>query len=129
MSKAAIANDPFLSKQKAALEGERGQEMARAAELRAEADQMAADAEPGDTKFDEESGEGGTGNVEREHNLQLVAQAMSVVDEIDRALNKMGRGTYGLCENCAKPIAKARLEALPFAALCVECKSGGLARR
>ena len=68
MSKAAIAKDPFLSKQQAALEAEKAEYLAQAEALRAEADQMAADAEPGDTQFDEESGEGGTANVDREHN-------------------------------------------------------------
>lgn len=129
MSKTAIANDPFLSKQKAALEAEREEYLTQANNLREEAEQMAADAEPGDTQFDEESGEGGTANVDREHNLRLVAQAMAVVEEIDHALAKMEKGTYGLCEHCGKPIAKPRLEALPFASLCVECKSGGLGAR
>ena len=129
MSKTAIANDPFLSAQKVLLENEKVEYLAQAEALRAEADQMAADAEPGDTQFDEESGEGTTAAVDREHNLRLVSQALQAVDEIERSLDKMPRGTYGLCEHCAEPIAKARLEALPFAALCVACKSGGLTRR
>jgi DnaK suppressor protein len=129
MSQAAIAKDPFLSQQQAALLAEKEEYLAQAASLRQEADQMAADAEPGDTQFDEESGEGGTAAVDREHNLRLVAQAMSVVEEIDRALEKMTKGTYGLCEHCGEPIAQPRLEALPFAALCIACKSGGLTRR
>lgn len=90
---------------------------------------MAAEMEPGDTQFDEESGEGGTANVDREHNLRLVSQAIAAIEEIDRALEKMEKGTYGLCEHCGNPIAEARLEALPFAALCVSCKSGGLVAR
>ena len=36
---------------------------------------------------------------------------------------------YGACENCGQPIPKARLRALPYARLCVACKSGGLHRR
>ncbi len=129
MSKAAIAKDPFLSSQQAMLLREREEYMAQADALREEAEQMAADIEPGDTQFDEESGEGATSSVDREHNLRLVTQAMQTVDEIDRALAKMLKGTYGLCEHCGNKIAQARLEALPFAALCVECKSGGLTRR
>lgn len=129
MSKQAIANDPFLSKQQEILQAERVEYLSQAAALRAEVEQMAADAEPGDTQFDEESGEGTTAAVDREHNLQLVSQAMATVEQIDRALVKMGKGTYGLCEHCGLQIAEARLEALPFAALCVQCKSGGLTRR
>ena len=85
--------------------------------------------EPGDIQFDEESGEGDTLNVERERDLALSAQARAAVDEIDRALAKMDAGTYGVCERCGNPIPKARLKALPYAALCVACKSGGLSRR
>jgi len=85
--------------------------------------------EPGDIQFDEESGEGGTMNVERERDLALSAQASAAVEEIDRALAKITNHTYGYCEQCGQPIPKARLKALPYAALCVQCKSGGLSRR
>ncbi len=97
--------------------------------LRAEAEQLAEEMEPGDTQFDEESGEGGTLNVERERDLALSAQARNAVDEIDRALAKIDAGTYGICERCGQPIPKERLKALPYAALCVACKSGGLTTR
>ena len=90
---------------------------------------LAEDMEPGDIQFDEESGEGDTLNVERERDLALSAQAREAVVEIDRALAKMDAGTYGVCERCGNPIPKARLKALPYAALCVACKSGGLSRR
>jgi DnaK suppressor protein len=97
--------------------------------MRAEAEQLAADREPGDVQFDEESGQGDTMNVERERDLALSAQAMAAVEDIDRALAKIDAGTYGICERCGKPIPKERLKALPYAALCVACKSGGLTTR
>jgi DnaK suppressor protein len=80
-------------------------------------------------QFDEESGEGGTIAVDRERDLALSAQAVLAVEEIDDALVKISRKTYGMCERCYEPIPKARLRALPFARLCVACKSGGLSRR
>jgi DnaK suppressor protein len=80
-------------------------------------------------QFDEESGEGDTINVERERDLALSAQAVAAVDEIDRALAKIEAGTYGTCEQCGEPIPRERLKALPYAALCVRCKSGGLGTR
>ena len=61
--------------------------------------------------------------------LQLGGASHNGSRRDDRALDKMLKGTYGLCGACRRPIAKARLEALPFAALCVSCKSGGLTRR
>lgn len=119
----------FLEEQRALLLEERQQYERQAAALKAEADQLAAEMEPGDIQFDEESGEGDTINVERERDLALSAQARAAVDEIDRALAKIDLGTYGLCERCGQPIPRPRLKALPYAALCVACKSGGLSRR
>ena len=97
--------------------------------LKAQADSLALEHEPGDVQFDEEGGEGGTSNVDRELDLVLSAQARAAAAEIDRALDKIENGTYGLCEQCGQPIPDARLQALPQAALCVACKSGGLSSR
>jgi DnaK suppressor protein len=44
------------------------------------------------------------------------------LDQIDVALRKIGDGLFGQCEGCGQLIAEARLKALPFATLCVECK-------
>jgi DnaK suppressor protein len=80
-------------------------------------------------QFDEESGEGGTVAIERERDLALALQALSITEEIDDALRKLERGTYGACETCGQHIIKARLEALPYARQCIACKTGGLSRR
>jgi DnaK suppressor protein len=122
-------NAKFLQEQRLLLESERAAYSRQAEALKAEADQLAEEMEPGDIQFDEESGEGGTMNVERERDLALSAQAQTAIEEIDRALAKIDAGTYGICEQCGQPIPKARLKALPYAALCVACKSGGLSRR
>ena len=119
----------FLDAQRALLLEERAIYAGQAVDLRAEADSLALEREPGDVQFDEESGEGGTVTVDRERNLALSAQASAAVEEIDDALRKIDRKTYGGCERCYQPIPKARLRALPFARLCVACKSGGLSRR
>lgn len=121
--------DKFLEGQRKLLLEERETYTRQATTLRAEAEQLAAEREPGDVQFDEESGEGDTMNVERERDLALSAQAMAAVDDIDRALAKIDAGTYGICEKCGEPIPKERLKALPYAALCVRCKSMGLSRR
>jgi DnaK suppressor protein len=123
------ADKKFHQEQKELLLEERATYTQQAETLKAEADQLAEEMEPGDIQFDEESGEGGTMNVERERDLALSAQAQAAVEEIDKALAKIADGTYGYCEQCGQPIPKARLKALPYAALCVACKSGGLSRR
>jgi DnaK suppressor protein len=121
--------DAFATAQKAALLEERAEYTRNADRLQAEADQLAEEREPGDVQFDEESGEGDTLAVERERDLALSAQAAAAVEEIDIALGKIKEGTYGVCEQCHNTIPKERLRALPYAALCVQCKSAGFTRR
>jgi DnaK suppressor protein len=128
-AKKAAPLDKFLEGQQKLLQEERETYTRQATALRAEADQLALDRDPGDVQFDEESGQGDTMNVERERDLALSAQALAAVEEIDRALEKIVAGTYGVCEKCNENIPKERLKALPYAALCVKCKSGGLSRR
>jgi DnaK suppressor protein len=121
--------DKFTESQQKLLLEEREVYTRQATTLRAEADQLALDRDPGDVQFDEESGQGDSMNVERERDLALSAQALASIEEIDRALEKIHAGTYGVCEKCNENIPKERLKALPYAALCVKCKSGGLSRR
>jgi DnaK suppressor protein len=119
----------FLDEARSLLLSEKVTYTRQADELKAQADLLALEHEPGDVQFDEEGGEGGTSNVDRELDLVLSAQARASVEEIDRALLKLDAGTYGRCERCGNEIPRARLEALPHAALCVACKSGGLSSR
>jgi DnaK suppressor protein len=129
VKKKPVVLDKFLEEQQALLIFERSRHVEQAQELKAEADQLAAEREPGDVQFDEESGEGGTTNIDRERDLALSMQAQVEVEEVDHALAKIAAGTYGTCERCGQPIPKARLKAIPQARLCIACKSGGLSRR
>ncbi len=119
----------FLDEVRGLLLDERAIYQEQATVLRAEADSLALEREPGDVQFDEESGEGGTVTVDRERNLALSGQATLAVEEIDDALGRIADKSYGYCERCYQPIPKPRLRALPYARLCVACKSGGLTRR
>jgi RNA polymerase-binding transcription factor DksA len=119
----------FLDEVRELLVADRAIYQEQATSLRAEADSLALEREPGDVQFDEESGEGGTVTVDRERNLALSGQATIAVEEIDDALKRIDDKTYGYCERCFQPIPKPRLRALPYARLCVACKSGGLSRR
>ncbi|MFD3696055.1 TraR/DksA family transcriptional regulator [Streptomyces sp. NPDC058646] len=64
----------------------------------------------------------GTKNITRESELALAANASSMLEQTERALERLEAGTYGLCESCGKPIGKARMQAFPRATLCVDCK-------
>jgi DnaK suppressor protein len=121
--------EKWLGRQAEALQEERDTYLRQFESLRAEAESLVADYEPGDVQFDEESGEGDTLSIERERDLTLSHQARQMVEEIDAALAKIGDGTYGICEASGQPIPKERLEAIPWARVRVEYKAGGLASR
>ena len=108
---------------------ERLRHLAQADQLQAEAQQLALDRDEGDTQFDEEGGEGDTISVERERDLMLSASAHQIVEDIDRALERIKNRTYGLCTPAGRRISVERLEALPFAETCVDCKARAERRR
>lgn len=62
---------------------------------------------------------------ERDRQLQylLTDRDREKLLEIDEALQRIEEGTYGICEECGKKILESRLRAMPFARLCVSCKS------
>lgn len=124
-----LSEGQFMYQQRELLIHERGVYAEQSRMLRAEADQIAADMEPGDVQFDDESGEGAGVTIERERDLAMSAQAALTVDEIDRALARVETGLYGYCEHCHEQIMRARLRAMPSATLCIRCKNGGLSRR
>ena len=63
-----------------------------------------------------------TVTFDREMASTLEDNSTHVLTEIDGALQRMEDGTYGLCERCGQPIGGERLEALPWATLCIEDK-------
>ncbi|MFP5321646.1 MAG: TraR/DksA family transcriptional regulator [Acidimicrobiia bacterium] len=119
----------FLERMRKLLHVERDTYERQAKQLRAEADSLVMDLDPGDVQFDEESGEGDTIAVERGRDLALAAKALEMIEEIDHALAKFDEGTYGICEVSGEPIPQERLEAIPWAREKVEFKVGGFGRR
>jgi RNA polymerase-binding transcription factor DksA len=85
---------------------------------------------PDEVQFDDESGEGDSMGVARDRDRTVVELARATIDDVDLALAKIDQGTYGRCENCGESIPRLRLEALPAARLCLDCKGnpggGGL---
>src|SRR4030042_61534 len=67
--------------------------------------------------------EGATEAFELEKRMALERRLTDVLAEVERALKKYEAGTYGICDLCSRPIEPARLEALPQANLCLECKA------
>lgn len=113
----------FLDGQRAALLEERATLASQAEALKAEADALARDREPGDVQFDDESGEGDTLAVERDFDLARAAAALQTIEEIDAALIRIDKGSYGICEYSGQTIPKERLRAIPYARERVEFKT------
>jgi DnaK suppressor protein len=65
----------------------------------------------------------GTDAFEQELTLDLMGNEKEVLEQIDAALERIEHGRYGRCEACGCGIAKARLDAIPYTALCVKCAS------
>jgi RNA polymerase-binding transcription factor len=60
--------------------------------------------------------------LEQELDDTLEENSSNVLAEIDAALERIDAGTYGVCANCGQEIPPERLEALPYATLCIDCK-------
>ena len=65
----------------------------------------------------------GTDNMEREKAYYFATREGRLLYHIDQALERMYAGSYGNCQECGKPIARERLEAVPHARLCITCKA------
>lgn len=85
--------------------------------------------EPGPGQHWERSGYGdhqaddATEVFEREKELGLEQSLQAHLHQVEHALARVEAGTYGQCEQCSKPIAKGRLDAMPEATLCIDCKA------
>ncbi|HOX36635.1 MAG TPA: TraR/DksA C4-type zinc finger protein [Candidatus Brocadiia bacterium] len=65
----------------------------------------------------------GTDSFEQDLMIELIENGEAELRDIDVAIALIEKGSYGLCEDCGKPIPKARLNAIPYARLCLDCKS------
>jgi RNA polymerase-binding transcription factor DksA len=119
----------WLTAQRDLLLTERADMLGQATRLEAEANSLIEEQEMGDVQFDDEGGEGDTMVVERERDLALSAQVRQSVAEIDAALERLKNGSYGYSIESGLPIARERLEAIPWATVLVSEKVGGIGRK
>ena len=59
--------------------------------------------------------------AERGEAERLAADLQESLDDVDKALERLAEGTYGICKRCGNPISEARLEAMPTARRCLDC--------
>ena len=63
----------------------------------------------------------GTENYDQEFTLSLIENDQGTLDMVHDALGRIEAGTFGRCEECNEPIARPRLQALPYARYCIGC--------
>ena len=71
---------------------------------------------------DNHLGDAASGTLDREIDYSLEENSEQVLAQIDEALKRIDDGTFGVCSNCGQQIAEERLEARPWATLCIDCK-------
>ncbi len=94
---------------------------AKLAEMDAEMAEMEKPpVDQGAISFGKRIGEGTTAAIDRMAQVAVHDRMQRTRADVVRALEKLAEGTYGACDVCGRPIAEGRLEALPWAVLCVE---------
>jgi DnaK suppressor protein len=93
-------------------------------DLRREIEDSGADPDSDEVSFEADAGfsDRSHSTEERSSVIAVVRALRSNLHDVDRALAKIAGGTYGTCERCGRPIADERLEAIPWALLCIDCK-------
>lgn len=93
---------------------------ARVRETEADLDMLTL-ARRSETDDDEHDPEGVTLSTEWSRLSGVHERALAELREIERAMERLSEGTYGICRGCGNPIPAGRLEARPFAEYCVPC--------
>jgi DnaK suppressor protein len=127
MSKTTLAvranEKPWTASETKAVRAELESDLTR---LRGELDQSARELQ--DLLRDGVDGAGndqadvGSKGLERDAEMSLAANQRELLQQTEKALDRLDKGSYGACEVCGDPIGKMRLMAFPRATLCMTCK-------
>lgn len=113
----SIVDDVQITSAREELLSERDDLLATLAQCRSTADGERPDAP---------DGMGETEHLSHAEQVELTSRVASMTEEalanVEAALERIEAGTYGTCVGCGGPVGEARLEAIPAAALCVECQ-------
>jgi RNA polymerase-binding transcription factor DksA len=88
--------------------------------IQREQDEAASGAGGELSSVDQHPGDSGTETFEMEKNVSLLEQVDDELLEVEAAVQRLERGTYGTCQVCGRPIGDERLEAMPAARFCIE---------
>jgi RNA polymerase-binding protein DksA len=104
----------------------RGDLVREIAERRADYDRAMAELtylqQSGGDGAGDDQADAGSKTFEREQELSIANNRRDLLVQMERAMERLDKGTYGRCESCQQPIPKPRLQAFPSATLCVKCK-------
>ena len=92
--------------------------------LRHEIDELGADPDLDEVSFDADAGFSDRSHSTEERG-RVIATALVLranLRSVERALAAIDDGTYGVCDRCGRPIGETRLDAIPWANLCIDCK-------
>lgn len=103
------------------LDDERNRLLAVITEIEAEQEEVRLTETSSERSPDPNTAEGGSLAFEMEKELSLARNASDLLAQVEEALARIAGGSYGRCIECAKAIPVARLEALPYTKLCVNC--------
>ncbi len=78
---------------------------------------------PGENSYAFHLADVGSDSNEREKSFLVASIEGDILAELDEALERINNGSYGVCVICDEPIHPKRLEAIPYAKLCLECKA------
>ena len=74
---------------------------------------------------DNHLGDTASATLDREIDYSLEENSEQVLRAIDGALRRIDEGTFGVCETCGQAISEERLEAIPYATQCIDCRRKG----
>lgn len=81
-----------------------------------------ATGQPNGVDFDHSFADSGQNTEEKARVLAIAEGLIEIKREVDAAIEKIEGGTFGTCESCGKHIGDERLDARPYARLCMDCK-------
>lgn len=81
------------------------------------------DASGGTSRYSMHPADRGTDSIEQEKAYMIGSASGRVLEDIDEALENLEKEGFGACVSCGQPIGRERLEVVPYAKLCISCKS------
>lgn len=112
-----------LDRFKKRLEEERERLEGLVRDIEAEREEVRLTETSSDRSPDPNTAEGGSLAFEMEKELSLWQNAQDILAKIEEAVGRIEDGTYGTCDECGTAIPVARLDALPYTKLCVDCSA------